>query len=35
LTYDRLVEVEADRAEAILRQLRLVPMPNGMAIFTG
>ncbi len=35
LTYDKLVEVEADRAEAIQRQLRMVPMPNGMAIITG
>ena len=35
LTYDKVVELQADRAEAILRQLRLVPIPNGGAIFTG
>lgn len=32
LTYDKIIEREADKAENMLRQLRLVPMPNGMAI---
>jgi hypothetical protein len=35
LTYDKLVETDATRAEMIMKQLRMVPMPNGMAIFTG
>jgi hypothetical protein len=35
LTYDKIVELESDRAEMMLKQLRLVPMPNGAAIFTG
>ena len=35
LTYDKLVETDAARAESIMKQLRMVPMPNGMAIFTG
>ena len=35
LTYDKLIEVSATRAENIQKQLKFVPMPNGMAIFTG
>lgn len=32
LTYDKIIEREADKSENLLRQLRLVPMPNGGAI---
>lgn len=32
LTYAKIIEREADKAENMLRQLRLVPMPNGLAI---
>lgn len=32
LTYDKIIEREANKAENMLRQLRLVPMPNGIAI---
>ena len=35
LTYDKLVETAAARAESINKQLKYVPMPNGMAIFMG
>jgi len=35
LSYDKIVELEADKAEAMLRQLRLVPVPNGAAIMIG
>ena len=35
LTYDKLIEISAARAEAINRQLKFVPMPNGLAIFMG
>ena len=35
LTYDKLLEIDVNRAEAVMKQLRMVPMPNGMAIFTG
>ena len=35
MTYDKLVETAAARAEAINKQLKYVPMPNGMAIFMG
>ena len=35
MTYDKLIEVSAARAENIQKQLKFVPMPNGMAIFTG
>lgn len=35
LTYDKIIEREADKGENMLRQLRLVPMPNGMAIVMG
>lgn len=32
LTYDKIIEREANKAENMLRQLRLIPMPNGMSI---
>jgi len=35
LTYDKLIESAAARAEAIQKQLKFVPMPNGKAIFLG
>ena len=33
LTYDKIVERDADKSENMLRQLRQVPMPNGWAIW--
>ena len=35
MTYDKLVETAANRAESINKQLKYVPMPNGLAIFMG
>lgn len=35
MTYDKLAETSALRAENINKQLKYVPMPNGWAIFTG
>tara|TARA_Y100000034_G_scaffold129160_1_gene185115 strand:- start:721 stop:1902 length:1182 start_codon:yes stop_codon:yes gene_type:complete len=35
MTYDKLAETAASRAEFINKQLKFVPMPNGWAIFTG
>jgi len=35
MTYDKIVETEATRAENIMKQLRMIPVPNGKAIFTG
>ena len=35
MTYDKLMEVAASRAESINKQLKFVPMPNGKAIFMG
>jgi hypothetical protein len=35
MTYDKLAETQAARAESINKQLKYVPMPNGWAIFTG
>lgn len=35
LTYDKIIEREADKGENLLRQLRLIPMPNGGAITMG
>ena len=35
MTYDKLVELQATRAENINKQLKYVPMPNGLAIFMG
>jgi len=35
MTYDKLMEVAAARAESIQKQLKYVPMPNGLAIFMG
>lgn len=35
LTYDKIIEREAAKGENLLKTLRLVPMPNGSAIFMG
>ena len=35
MTYDKLMELQSQRAEFINKQLRYVPMPNGLAIFMG
>ena len=35
LTYSSLIVGAADEAEALNRLLRLIPMPNGLTIFTG
>jgi hypothetical protein len=35
MTYDKLVETQATRAEMMQKQLRFIPMPNGKAIFMG
>jgi len=35
LTYDKIIEREAEKGENLLRQLRLVPMPNGCSIWMG
>lgn len=35
LTYDKLVETDTNRAEMIMKQLKMIPMPNGGAIFIG
>ncbi len=35
LTYDKIIEREATKAENMLRQLKLIPMPHGMAITMG
>jgi hypothetical protein len=35
MTYDKLMEVQAARAESVNKQLKYVPMPNGLAIFMG
>jgi hypothetical protein len=35
MTYDKLMETAALRAESINKQLRYVPMPNGLAILMG
>jgi len=35
MTYDKLVETAASRAEFINKQLKYVPMPNGLAILMG
>jgi len=35
LTYDKIAETTLARAENNMKQLRLIPMPNGMAIITG
>ena len=35
MTYDKLMETAATRAEFINKQLKYVPMPNGLAIFMG
>ena len=35
MTYDKLMETAAARAESVNKQLKYIPMPNGLAIFTG
>ncbi len=35
MTYDKLAETQASRAEFINKQLKYVPMPNGWSIFMG
>jgi len=35
MTYEKLTEIQATRAENINKQLKFVPMPQGKAIFTG
>ena len=35
LTYDKIVEVDAARAESVRKQLSMIPMPNGKAIIMG
>ena len=35
MTYDKLVETQALRAENLQKQLKFIPMPNGGAILTG
>ena len=35
MTYEKLTEIQATRAENINKQLSFVPMPNGKAIFMG
>ena len=35
MTYDKLMETQAARAESVNKQLKYVPMPNGLAIIMG
>ena len=35
MTYDKLMEMAASRAEFINKQLKFIPMPNGLAILMG
>lgn len=35
MTYDKLIEIQAGRAENINKQLKFSPIPNGKAIFMG
>jgi hypothetical protein len=35
MTYDKLIETQALRAENLQKQLKFIPMPHGKAIFTG
>ena len=35
MTYDKLIEMQATRAENMNKQLKYVPIPNGMSIFMG
>jgi len=35
MTYDKLLETAAARAESVNKQLKYVPMPNGWSIFMG
>jgi predicted GTPase len=35
MTYDKLIEASATRAENLTKQLQKIPIPNGRAIFMG
>ncbi len=35
MTYDKLIELQATTAENVMRQLKTIPVPNGLAITTG
>ena len=35
MTYDKLIETAAARAENLTKQLQKIPIPNGKAIFMG
>ena len=35
MTYDKIIEMQATRAENMNKQLKYVPIPNGKAIFMG
>ena len=35
MTYDKLIEIQATRAENMNKQLKYIPIPNGKAIFLG
>jgi len=35
MTYDKLIETQALRAENMQKQLKFIPMPNGKAVFMG
>ena len=35
MTYDKLIETSATRAENLQKQLKYIPIPNGKAIFFG
>ena len=35
MTYDKLIEMQATRAENMNKQLKYIPIPNGKAIFMG
>ncbi len=35
MTYDKIVETDAARAESVRKQLSMIPMPNGKAIIMG
>ena len=35
MTYDKLIEASATRAENLQKQLKYIPIPNGKAIYYG
>jgi hypothetical protein len=35
MTYDKLIETQALRAENMQKQLKFIPIPNGKAVFMG